>query len=166
MTPERFYSTYIDLIKNILRKYRLVHYEIDELTQETFLKFYSAVQQRDIEDDNIKYLCSIAHNEAKMLLVKKNSQKRKATYVPLHKIENILLDQKGSPESKLLEKEKTNVMKKIYYQGTHTQILSLFHVENYSILEISERLNIHPNAVKSRLSRARKKLKLKYEMEY
>jgi len=75
--------------------------------------------------------------------------------VPIDEVENILV----APEQRQILKELLELPVK------HKTVIYLHYVEGYSIKEISDILGITESAVKSRLLRGRKQMRIAFRME-
>lgn len=149
--------------------YKLIYYKIpnkedvEDLTQEVFLKVYRSLKQFDQKRKFSTWIYSIAKNLCIDYLRKKRL-KSVSLDAPLFPQEDIFLeipDEEHEPELIL---EKTDQQETIIeainqLSEEHQLVIKLRHFKSYSYDEISEILDIPVGTIKSRIYRARKKLK-------
>uniref|UniRef100_A0A7C4THC2 RNA polymerase sigma factor n=1 Tax=candidate division WOR-3 bacterium TaxID=2052148 RepID=A0A7C4THC2_UNCW3 len=140
----RIFSYILRLVRN--------YDDAEELTFETFIKFFKSVKSYDPSKPLSNWLFKIAHNQV-------------IDFFRKNKIKYEYLDE-GQPsgEDFLKEYEMAKRMKEIEEAISHLppldrEILLLFHKEEYSYEEISRILNLPVSTIKTRLHRARRRLK-------
>ncbi len=138
------FSYVIRLVKN--------YDDAEEITFEAFIKFFKNIQNFDINKSIKAYLFTIAHN----LVI---------DFFRKNKIEYDYLDERHSAGEEIVEKyEREKKMKAIdetlkKLSPIDREIVLLFHKEDASYEEISSILNLPITTIKTRLHRARNKLR-------
>lgn len=119
--------------------------EVDDLVQNCFISFYKAIADFDESRPVLPYLYEIAKNELKMYY-----RSHKST-LPLK--EEIVIEE--APQEVAFDKSILNAL------NAKDKNILLALAEGYSYEEISEKNKIPINTLKSKVRRARIKLKLK-----
>ncbi len=153
---EKFCEKILNLYKGRIFSYvlRLVknYDDAEEITFEAFIKFFKSIKTFDINKPIGTYLFTIAHN-----LVIDFFRKNKVDYE--------YLDERHSIREDFIEKyEKERIMHAIEeaiqkLAPLDREIVVLFHKENLSYQEMSKILDLPITTIKTRLHRARIKLK-------
>lgn len=137
---------------NILRMcflYVKDYHIAEDITQETFIKVYEKYHTFKKNSSINTWIVSIAINQCKMLLRK-------------HKLDTINLDDISITytESFLQNEQSRIILKEIYkLPKKYLDVIMLYYYQDLKIEEISKILKITQSAVKSRLKRAKEKLK-------
>ncbi len=129
----------------------------EELTVETFTK---AIQKLDKYDDNFNFktwLISIAQNN---LIDAYRKKKKDDSEILSEDYELILTETEPSPEKLLIDQQN---LKDFYEKlnqlaGKYSEVLKLKYIEDCSIKEIAQQLNLTESNVKVRIMRAKKLL--------
>ncbi len=123
----------------------------EDLTQETFIRFFTKLSDYHSRGKTLNYLYTIAGNLCKDAL-------KKVKEIPMEKTE--LFDEKNQEEHQM-----ENVLNKIFMQQALGQlpdelceVLTLYYFQELKLTEISEILQIGLPLVKYRLKQARKQL--------
>lgn len=141
--------------------------EADDLYQDTFLKAVELNGKIDAEKNPKSYLLSIA------LRIWKN-RKRKFAWRKRITEEKILAEEKNSrecenieqsPEEKLLKNEEQTMVRRAVEKLQEKQkiVILLYYMEELSVAQIAEVVNVPVGTVKSRLYQARKMLEKELE---
>lgn len=132
----------------------------EDMTQETFLKFYRASGQFRNESSVKTYLFRIAINVCKTYISSWKFQK-----IQLSNTFAALLKGKENVEQQVIEKdEQQKLVQKIEQLPTkYKDVILLYHYAELPVSDVAEALNLPVNTVKTRLRRAREQLKLKIE---
>ncbi len=140
----RIFSYVLRLVKN--------YEDAEELTFETFIKFFKTIKLYDSSRPLLTYLFTIAHN----LVI---------DFFRKNKIEYEYLDEHYATGQDYIEKyEKEKRLKAIeralsQLAPLDREIIILFHKEERSYQEISEILKLPVSTIKTRLHRARERLR-------
>ncbi|MBP3237874.1 MAG: sigma-70 family RNA polymerase sigma factor [Lachnospiraceae bacterium] len=134
--------------------------EADDLYQQTFL---TAIEKNELDDSlNPKaYFISIAANTWKNHVRKMMWRRKKAEIVSIDEEVTELADEHGSAEENAVKNAEMAALRKYVLklpEKLRTVIL-MFFMEDMSIKEISSALKIPEGTVKSRLNKAKTKLK-------
>ncbi|MGI6096083.1 MAG: RNA polymerase sigma factor [Lachnospiraceae bacterium] len=123
----------------------------EDLTQETFIRFFTKLSDYHYKEKTLNYLYTIAGNLCKDYL-------KKIKEIPTE--DTILMEEKGTKES-----EADHVLKKLSIEqaleqlpGEFREILILYYFRELKLTEISDTLQIGLPLVKYRLRRGRKQL--------
>lgn len=124
----------------------------EDLTQETFVRFFTKLSDYHYRGKTLNYLYTIAGNLCKDHL-------KKIKEIPMEEIEVI-------EEKKRAEYQMENVIEKIFMEqalrqlpGELSEVLTLYYFQGLKLTEISDTLHIGLPLVKYRLRRAKKQLK-------
>ncbi|MFE7064729.1 sigma-70 family RNA polymerase sigma factor [Sutcliffiella sp. NPDC057660] len=149
---------YGEEIKRLIYSYVKDHSIIDDITQDTFLNFYNQLHTFQYKSEIKTWLFRIAINKCKDYL---RSTKYK-THLILDYFNN-----KNEPEQHAIQKQRNNAL--IYevmrLPIKYREIIILFYYKDLSISEISSLIDLNENTIKTRLNRARQKLKEKLNEE-
>ncbi len=156
-------NKYKNIINAIVRKVIRDEDDVDDLTQETFIKAYNALENFNFNYAFSSWLYKIASNACIDFLRKKRyytiSLSRpldasKSDYV--FEVEDV----SNLPDVQLMGDEKTNAIQKAINDlpDKYREIIQLRHSEDMDYAEISEKLNLPLGTVKVNLFRARKML--------
>lgn len=173
----RSYSIIIDNYKNLVFtlacKILKNHEDAQDLTQEVFIKVFSALNTFKKDANFSTWIYSITYNLAISQIRMNKTQKR------FVQTEEINEDMNVKDENKLIDQilinyENINLLNQALNQldEESNAILTLFYFNESNIEEISNIMNISTSNVKIRLFRARKKLllilekKLNNELEF
>ena len=134
--------------------YRMVrnYHDAEDLTFDTFIKCFKALPSFDVSRPFSTWLFTIAHNVT-MDFFRKSKQ------------EYEYLDERHAVHDDFVEEyEKKRKLEKIDHAlaklaPLDRELVILFHREEYSYQEISEILSVSISTIKTRLHRARKKLR-------
>lgn len=142
-------DTYGDKIFRICFLYVKNYHMAEDITQETFIKVYEKYHTFK-KDSNIKtWIISIAINQCKMYLRKHRLNTINLDDISITYTENFLQNE----QSRIILKEIYKLPKK------YLDVIILYYYQDYKIDEISKILKITQSTVKSRLKRAKEKLK-------
>jgi RNA polymerase sigma-70 factor, ECF subfamily len=122
----------------------------EDAVSETFLKIYKYLNSYN---DNWKFsswLYRIAHNQAVNIIKSKSG----LFFIDL---DNFRFTSQSKEESNLQKEELENVLQKLKIEDRN--LLILFYIEEMSLNQIGEILQLNPNTVAKKLSRARAKAK-------
>lgn len=153
---DRIYNLYKNDIYHLALSYTKNIKDAEDIVQNTFIKFYK--QKNSFENDIAikKWLIRVSINECKNLFL--SAWKRKTK--PLTEVEENTL------ESAIAE---DNLLEVLFSLAKKDRIvIHLYYYEDYSIKEIAKLLKTNEGTIKTRLYRARIKLKeiLKEDINY
>jgi RNA polymerase sigma-70 factor (ECF subfamily) len=140
----RIFSYILRLVKN--------YDDAEEMTFETFIRFFKSVNSYETSKSLSTWLFTIAHN-----LVIDHFRKNRIEY-------EYLDESHPAPTGYLQKRELEETSSKIEQAlskltPVDREIVILFHKEEHSYHEISDILNLPVSTIKTRLHRARKKLR-------
>jgi len=141
--------------------------EREDLCQDVFLKVYTNLNKFRFESKFSTWIAKIAYNTCINSLQKKKAALYDDYTAEGETIEDYL-DHQPSPSRFTEEKE---VSERLWIEinklpMTYRAILTLYHLENFSYMEISEIMQLPDGTIKSYLFRARKMLKEKLTTKY
>lgn len=148
-TIKELMDTYGNNILRICFLYIKDYHIAEDITQETFIKVYEKYHTFKKNSDIKTWIISIAINQCKMFLRK-------------HKLDTIHLDDISIvyTESFLQNEQNRIILEEIYkLPKKYLDVIVLYYYQDLKIEEISKILKITQSAVKSRLKRAKEKLK-------
>ena len=154
------YSTYYSLILNFLkRKTSNVHLS-EDLTSDTFLKFFTGIDRyQHTNKSNLRsYLFSIAFRN----FVDHYRKNKSLTFVDVKgELEDCLLVDPFLLENRIDKAVRRNSLHRAieYLSADQRRVVELFYFEELSYNEIQEKLKIPQGTIKARLNRARNFLK-------
>jgi len=143
----------------VLRTIRNYH-DAEEITFDTFVKCFKALKTYDPERPFATWLYTIAHNLTIDFLRKNKKHYERLDDRPIEELE--IADMKSSqPQANFESQEKLNKIEQALSQlvPIDREIVILFHKEEKSYEEISEILKLPISTIKTRLHRARLKLR-------
>lgn len=150
---EEVVNKFSEMLYNIAIGYLRNKEDTEDIVQEVFMKFISYTRRKVFNsDDHIKYwlirvTINLCNNELK-------SAKRK-NKVDITEIENL--------EAEGIKTEYTDDIVNSLSEK-YRNVFRLFYIEGFKISEISKILSISEDSVKTRLKRAREKLKHEWEI--
>lgn len=144
---ERLAEKYLDCIYRVAVNGCKNIADAEDVVQNTFAKLWERTENFDSEDYARKWLIRVAVNECHSLW--RSGWKRHTTYLEEIAEEPVF----STPEKSSLYYAVRELPLK------YRQIVYLYYYEGYSIREIARMLKLSETAVKSRLLRARQKLK-------
>tara|TARA_R110002020_G_scaffold265222_1_gene480002 strand:+ start:742 stop:1359 length:618 start_codon:yes stop_codon:yes gene_type:complete len=154
---ETLYQLFSKKIYNISRKMRLGHEDAEGVVQEVFLKIWKHRSKLDPELSINAYMIAIVRS-----LVIKKTQKE-ARFIAFQTYQIPLLNSMTSygPEDDMIYSEFHNLSMEVIelLPAGQRQIFKMRHLENQSIEEISEKLNISKRTVENQIFRATKTFK-------
>jgi RNA polymerase sigma-70 factor (ECF subfamily) len=136
------------------------YHDAEEITFDTFVKCFKSLKTYDTKRPFATWLYTIAHNLTIDFLRKNKKHYEQIDERPIEEVE--LADEKSSRPAKDYEKQqKLNKIEQALAQlaPIDREIVILFHKEEKSYEEISEILTVPISTIKTRLHRARLKLK-------
>ncbi len=148
-------TRYKKLIYNAVYNFTKSREEVDDLSQEVFLKIYKSLDKYNPEYKFSTWSVTIARNLCVDLL-----RKKKLSITSMDEIENFSRDD-NTPENKYLCKEKTLSIRKAIDglpENYRTPVV-LYYQKGKAYKEIAQILNLPVTIVKNRLYRARLALK-------
>ncbi len=153
---EDAYNRILNLYKGRIFSYvyRMVqnYYDAEDITFDIFIKCFKNLKRFDISRPFTPWLFSIAHNQI-------------IDFFRRHRIEYEYLDEhypsKDSPAMRYEKKKSLEKLEKAIARLSpgDREIIILFHKEEHSYKEISEILNLPITTIKTRLHRARNRLR-------
>ncbi len=156
---EEIFERYRIFVKNIARKFSNEENRVEEILQNTFLKVFMKIDQFKKNAKFSSWLYTICKNEGRMFLRKKKK------YNKFKNIEDRMdhfekQENKSVDEQVELKELKKTVKKAINELPQHYQeVLRKVAFEGNKYQEVAEQLDLTTAQVKSRLYRARQKLK-------
>ena len=152
ITREEFdikFEHYFKLMYKVAYGYTLNSNDAEDIVQESFYRFYRAHKTFEDDEQEKYYLIRIVINQSLDFI--KNS--KKLLLLGNEYIENL-------PDNLESENSFEEVSEGVYLlKDAYKNVIVLYYYEKYSVKEISSILKISENAVNTRLSRARVKLK-------
>jgi RNA polymerase sigma-70 factor, ECF subfamily len=138
--------------------------EVDDLSQEVFVRVFRSLNRFEFDSSLYSWIYRIAVN----LCIDEIRKKRIRKLIPLEFLtEKKLESEKRSKETstgadELLQKEKTEVVRSALEKLSpiHRTVIVLREYQDLSYGEIAKTLHISPQAVKSRIFRAREELRV------
>ena len=152
MTKEEFeiiYNKYYHLLFKVAYSYILNRCDAEDIVQESFIKFFNVNKKIDDNDKLKSYLVRIVVNKSiDFIRHNKNKVSYDSEYV------------ESLSDDKEKESDDSNILKFVLLlKDSYKTVILLHYYDNYSIKEIANILKISESNVKTRLSRAREKLK-------
>ncbi|NLK39381.1 MAG: sigma-70 family RNA polymerase sigma factor [Clostridiales bacterium] len=158
---------YERFVYNLAFKFSFSEQDAYDISQEVFIKVWRSLSTFRFDCEFSTWLYRITHNTCLDY-----SRKRTRTAAismtecpdsadPDERVELDIVDISAEPSESLLKKERISVVREAISQlmPEHREIIILRDIEDCSYLQISEMLSLDIGTVKSRLSRARVKLK-------
>jgi RNA polymerase sigma-70 factor, ECF subfamily len=148
-------------VKRLIYTYVNDEKTAEDLTQDTFVKVYKEVHNFEFRSDINTWITRIAINVSKDYL--KSAFYKKFLLTRSSREEDINENTSNSPEQISIQKEVSDELFKqvLKLPIKYKEVIILFYYKDYSALEISKILNTPTNTIKTRLSRAKKKLQEK-----
>ena len=143
----RLAQLYMDTVYRIARSGSRNESDAEDITQNTFLKL---LQRRNLFKDDKharRWLIRVAVNEGNMLWRKRKHEDC------LEATEEIAI-----PDD-FTDKDEELIQALIHLPVGYRQVVHLYYFEDYSTKEIAKLLNISDDTVRTRLTRARRKLR-------
>ena len=150
------YAAYVCTIIRNTAGAALTHEDIEEVASDVFLALW---ENADKADRLKAYIAAIARNKAK------NKIREVAEILPLE--ETMLADNGGTPEDSAISEEERRIVKSaVLAMGeTDREIFLRHYYGTQTVPDISRETGMDESAVKQRLVRGRKKLKLIIDRE-
>lgn len=140
-----------DYFAKIARHFTRDEYDADDLTQDTFIRAYRFIHQFEPGSNCKAWLFRIMKN----LFINMNKKKQAHPHYDLESINFEPVEHIHEPELRYFEILKQLEMIKDEYRT----VILLYHLNELTLSEISKKLNCPIGTVKSRLHRARIKLR-------
>lgn len=161
------------LLKNLYEKYSEDIYKVayyiskdqyiaEEILQETFIKAYTKIDTLNNPDSVRPWLITIASNLTKKKL--KSTKNKVYYYSSLSDFEYLISNKPINNIDHMIIKDHLKECINSL-EPDFREVLILYFFNQLSYEEIAEKLNIRLGTVKSRLSRAKKKLKERYDTD-
>ena len=161
----RLVETYSGMIYRLAEKMLNDSQDAEDVLQETFIKAYRGLSKFDGRSSISTWLYRIAMNEALMMLRKRkyptvsideSLDDGEETHAPLQ-----IIDWRSLPEEELLTAESRSYLNQaVNSLSVNLRVVFLLRdIEGLSTAETSQVLNLSETAVKTRLSRARLRLR-------
>ena len=151
-TLEKYSDTLYKICFLILKN----EYDVKDVLQETFIKYMTKAPQFESEDHKKAWLIKVSQNKCKEFL---RFHKRHAA-VPLEEVEQNVSVTDGMGSETI---ETLSLVWDLNYKLK--SVVILYYIEGYSVKETAEILGISEAAVKKRLERARKELRIAADVE-
>ena len=151
-TIEKYSDTLYKICFLILKN----EYDVKDVLQETFIKYMTKAPQFESEDHKKAWLIKVSQNKCKEFL---RFHKRHAA-VPLEEVEQSVSVTDGMDSETI---ETLSLVWDLNYKLK--SVVILYYIEGYSVKETAEILGISEAAVKKRLERARKELRIAADVE-
>lgn len=138
-------------------------YMAGDITQEVFIKVYTSIG--DYRNEGLKtWISRIATNRCIDYIRKRTKEQEKIVSLDFHKESITILD---TPESLLLHKEQREKLLSICegLGNKYRDVVEKYYVENKTYATIAEEEKISIRAVESRLYRAKRMIKKRWEEE-
>ncbi len=155
-------ESYEPLLRHLSAKYLRDEDQRYDAVQEIFLKAYRSLEKFDRERRFMPWLYGIAVNYLKT--VYRRNRKRTTNEVSyVYPIE----DERDNPESRSMQSATEETVRKAVdsLPKSLREVVILYYLEGLSVEEVKEILSIGKENVKSRLHRARKKLRIILEKD-
>ena len=130
--------------------------DVKDVLQETFIKYMTKAPDFKSEEHKKAWLIKVSQNKCREFL---RFHKRHAA-VPLDEVEESISVTNGMDTYSI---ELLSLIWNLKYNLK--SVVILYYIEGYNIKEISQILNISESAVKKRLERARKELRIAKDVE-
>ncbi|WP_163102473.1 sigma-70 family RNA polymerase sigma factor [Peribacillus alkalitolerans] len=152
MNLDEIYKTHVNDLYRYLYSLSKNHFTAEDLVQEAFYRAY--IQLEDYEIQSIRgWLFKVAYHAF-------IDEKRKSNRLVLG--QNLIegLDQKSSPEQRIIEKEGLNLLLEVIHTLPEKEkhVLLLCDLNQLSYQEAADILELRLNTLKSHLHRGRKKV--------
>ena len=153
---ERTINEYSDMLYKICYIILKNENDVKDVLQETFIKYMTKSPEFKSEDHKKAWLIKVSQNKCKEFL---RFHKRHAA-VPLDEVEESISVTNGMDTYSI---ELLSLIWNLKYNLK--SVVILYYMEGYNIKEISQILSISESAVKKRLERARKELRMLTSVE-
>ncbi len=160
---EKLMKKYYNLISHLIRKMVFEKDEVDDLTQETFIKAFNSLHKFDKEFAFSTWLYKIATNNCIDYI-----RKKKLSTISIDKdikldddeVRYEIADDNYVPDKRIIKNQKNNVIEKAIEKlpQKYRDIIILRHKYEMNYYEISKELKIPIGTVKAHLFRAREML--------
>ena len=130
--------------------------DVQDVLQETFIKYMTKSPDFESEDHKKAWLIKVSQNKCKEFL---RFHKRHAA-VPLEEVEESFSVTDG------MDTDTSNILSLIWnLKYKLKSVVILYYIEGYKVNEVARILGISQSAVKKRLERARKELRIAKDVE-
>ena len=130
--------------------------DVQDVLQETFIKYMTKSPDFESEDHKKAWLIKVSQNKCKEFL---RFHKRHAA-VPLEEVEESFSVTDG------MDTDTSNILSLIWkLKYKLKSVVILYYIEGYKVNEVARILGISESAVKKRLERARKELRIAKDVE-
>lgn len=148
---------YQNLIFHVVKKILPIKIDAEDVCQEVFVKVYRSIGSFKHQSKLSTWIAKIAYLTALNYLKK---SKRSLTEEYPEDILSLMSNQ-DSPEVQLNKKSTAEYLNKLIEQlpKEYSLVLTLYHLEEFSLQEINETTGMPEGTIKSHLYRARKMLK-------
>ena len=127
--------------------------DILDAIQETIISSYKSIKKLNNPDNFKKWIIKILINKCNNIYLEKNNKN-----ISLEEFTNIY---EYEDEKDFLNIEMEDILK--YLNDEEKMIITLYYLEDYKSKEIAWLLDMNENTVKTKISRAKNKLKTKFE---
>lgn len=127
--------------------------DILDVIQETIISSYKSIKKLNNPDNFKKWIIKILINKCNNIYLEKNNKN-----ISLEEFTNIY---EYEDEKDFLNIEMEDILK--YLNDEEKMIITLYYLEDYKSKEIAWLLDMNENTVKTKISRAKNKLKTKLE---
>lgn len=148
---ERTINEYSDMLYKICYIILKNENDVKDVLQETFIKYMTKSPEFKSEDHKKAWLIKVSQNKCKEFL---RFHKRHAS-VPLEEVEESISVTDGMDA---YTSETLSLIWNLKYKLK--SVVILYYIEGYSVKEVAQILGISESAVKKRLERARKELRI------
>ena len=163
MSIEYLIEKYSKLIYKICYDMLLNSLDAEDITQEVYVSFYSNFERYgNLPEKEIKnIICKIALNKCKDVLKSKSKKLENMTTDNILLLENYI-DERNI-EQDMMEQEKREIILNLVdsLKSPYNKILRYYYLEELSLDEIVEKLNIPKTTLKMQIYRGKKILKEK-----
>lgn len=141
------------------------YYDGEDLYQQTFLKAMVLSEQIDVDKNPKSFLISIAINEMRNQKRKFSRRQKIAPTIPITELEEFKLAATDNVEEKAIQNEQNEFIRGIINTLPEKQrtVILLFYSCDYKIEQIASICDCPAGTVKSRLNKARSKIKKELE---
>lgn len=161
MSFDKIYYQHYHELRRFGHQFRISPEKIEDLIQETFLRFYLEVKKSVVFDNPRAWLYKVLLNLFKTNLAKEKRELKNSNY----------LKEEGDTSSDIQDEYIINEKQRIVYKmlrqlcEKEKTILLLYNMD-FSYSEIAEIMDINPNSVGKMLVRTIKKLKNELKIHY
>ena len=130
--------------------------DVQDVLQETFIKYMTKSPDLESEDHKKAWLIKVSQNKCKEFL----RFHKRHTAVPLEEVEESFSVTDG------MDTDTSNILSLIWnLKYKLKSVVILYYIEGYKVNEVARILGISESAVKKRLERARKELRIAKDVE-